>query len=268
MVGNNPQLGTNLQQFLDEFEWTFNHPLNGADAARRLHSIPQGPRGIPEHTLESHTLFLLRDKGLRERRLERAQHSGNSARTPVTRPVRRAPPPVVRASPPVSQAPLPESRAPPLLSRAPPPGSPATPPVSRASPPVSQAPLPESRAPPPGSPVTPPVSRAPPPVSRVPHQPQHPAPSLSQPPTPLLPQDSSQSGPAPGPSVPRPAMPAPEPHAPWPATSAPEPHALKKRVWENLCGFQSVVILSVTYGCEKPDADQGRIRQDCKCLFN
>ena len=127
-VGNNPQLSSNLQQFSDEFKRAFNHPSNGADAARRLHSIQQGSRGIAEYTLEFCTLaadsgwddnalrsayrrglseemkdLLVRDRPstfnslvtlalqmderLWERCLERAQHLGNSARTPGTCPV-------------------------------------------------------------------------------------------------------------------------------------------------------------------------------------
>ena len=127
-VGNNPQLSSNLQQFSDEFKRAFDHPSNGADAARQLHRIQQGSRGIVEYNLEFRTLaadsgwednvlriayrrglseemkdLLVRDcpssfnslvtlalqmdERLRERRLERAQRSGNSARTPGTRPV-------------------------------------------------------------------------------------------------------------------------------------------------------------------------------------
>ena len=76
----NPQLSSDLAAFSVEFRRAFDHPSNGADAAGRLHSFPQGPRGIPEHTLEFRTLFLVRDEELRERCSERAQRSRNSAR--------------------------------------------------------------------------------------------------------------------------------------------------------------------------------------------
>ena len=171
-VGRNPLLSSDLVAFSVEFRRAFDNPSNGAEAAERLHSIPQGPQGTPEHNLVFRSMFLPRDEGLRERHSERAQRSGNSAQTPVTRPARWAPPPVARVSPS---------------------GPPATLPVSRASPPVSQAPLPESRAPPPVSPVTPPVSPVTPPVSPVtpPVSPVTPpvplVPSLSQPLLPYFP---------------------------------------------------------------------------------
>ena len=150
VVGNNPQLSTDLQLFSDEFKWAFDHPTNGADAAGRLHNIQQGPRGIAEYTLEFHTLAadsgwerqrppeLLSTGSLRgdegpprtrpsthiqqphypgppsRREAQRvihgaAQHSGSSARTPVTRPGGRyiaplGPTPVPPLSP--SRAPL------------------------------------------------------------------------------------------------------------------------------------------------------------------
>ena len=150
-VGNNLQLSSNLQQFSDEFKKTFDHPSNGADAAGRLHSILQGSRSIAEYTLEFRTLAansewddnalrsayrrglseemkdlirdrpsscndfvtlaLLMDERHRERRLDGAEHSGNSARTPGTRPV--GPDVAAQGSTPVP--PLPPSRA--LLSR-------------------------------------------------------------------------------------------------------------------------------------------------------
>ena len=51
VVGNNPQLSSNLQLFADEFKNTFDHPSNGADAAGWLHSILQGPWSVTDFTL-------------------------------------------------------------------------------------------------------------------------------------------------------------------------------------------------------------------------
>ena len=152
VVGNNPQLCTILQQFSDELNRAFDHPSYGADAAGRLHSIQQGPRGIGKYTLEFCTLvansgwddntlrstyrrglskemkdLLVRDRPpmfnslvtlalqmderLRERCLEWGQRSGNSARTPGTRPVG----PDIAAQKLTPLPPLPPSRA--LLTR-------------------------------------------------------------------------------------------------------------------------------------------------------
>ena len=76
VVGNNPQLSSNLQLFADEFKKTFNHPSNGADAAGRLHSIFQGPRSDAEYTLEFCTLAA--DSGWDDNALRSAYRRGLS----------------------------------------------------------------------------------------------------------------------------------------------------------------------------------------------
>ena len=51
-VGCNPQLASDLSLFSE----TFDHTVNGADAAGRLHGITQGARSAAEYTLEFRTL--------------------------------------------------------------------------------------------------------------------------------------------------------------------------------------------------------------------
>ena len=56
VVRQNPQLSSNLAEFLEEFSRVFDHPTQGSDAAGRLHTLCQGTRDVADYTLEFRTL--------------------------------------------------------------------------------------------------------------------------------------------------------------------------------------------------------------------
>ena len=51
-VGQSSSLASSYSAFRDEFTAVFDHPVDGADAASRLHSIQQGSRSVADYTLE------------------------------------------------------------------------------------------------------------------------------------------------------------------------------------------------------------------------
>ena len=75
-VGCNPQLASDLSLFSEEFKKTFDHPVNGADAAGRLHGITQWARSAAEYTLLFRTLAA--DSGWDDNALRSAYKRGLS----------------------------------------------------------------------------------------------------------------------------------------------------------------------------------------------
>ena len=51
-VGRNSRLATNYEAFIQEFRLVFEHPVDGTDAASRLHGIRQGTRSVADYTVE------------------------------------------------------------------------------------------------------------------------------------------------------------------------------------------------------------------------
>ena len=51
-VGQSSSLSTSYSAFCAEFKSVFDHPVDGEDAATRLHSIQQGSRSVADYTLE------------------------------------------------------------------------------------------------------------------------------------------------------------------------------------------------------------------------
>ena len=52
VVGRNSRLATNYDAFIQEFRLVFDHPVDGPDAASRLHGIRQGTRSVADYTVE------------------------------------------------------------------------------------------------------------------------------------------------------------------------------------------------------------------------
>ena len=52
VVGRNSRLATNYAAFIQEFRLVFDHPVDGPDAASRLHGIRQGARSVADYTVE------------------------------------------------------------------------------------------------------------------------------------------------------------------------------------------------------------------------
>ena len=52
VVGRNSRLATDYAAFIQEFRLVFDHPVDGPDAASRLHGIRQGTRSVADYTVE------------------------------------------------------------------------------------------------------------------------------------------------------------------------------------------------------------------------
>ena len=55
-LGQNGSLATDFTAFGHELRSVFNHPIDGTDAATRLHSLQQGSRSVAEYTVEFQVL--------------------------------------------------------------------------------------------------------------------------------------------------------------------------------------------------------------------
>ena len=75
-VGQDSRLANSYAAFRAEFKAVFDHPVEGEDAASRLHSIQQGSRSVADYTLEFR--ILAADSGWGDKALQSAYRRGLS----------------------------------------------------------------------------------------------------------------------------------------------------------------------------------------------